>query len=1014
MNIASYAIKRKTVTIALTLAFVISGFFSYIDLPRLEDPEFTIKQALVVTSYSGASPVQVEEQVTDILETAIQKMPQVKQVTSVSQSGRSIITVSMQEHFDKHSLPDVWTILRAKVSDAAVNLPSGVQQPRVIDDFGDVYGFLYALTGDGFSQKEIYEYAKHLRNEILLMDGVGKVDLWGVQQEAIYIDVSQTQLAAVNRNINDLKGFLAAQDSIASAGHVKVGSEYVRIQSSNAINAVSDLENLLVLDTNDTAVYLKDVAEVSREYVEPFTQLMRINGQAAIGLAISTASGANVVELGHDIKTLLNEVHKSIPIGLEAKPVVLQDEAVNSAINGFISSLLQAVLIVFIVLLVFMGLRAGFIIGFVLVVTVVITFSAMQVMGLALERISLGALIIALGMLVDNAIVVCEGMQTRIKQGEDRLYSAVTVVKQNQWPLLGATCIAILAFSAIGLSEEAVGEYCRSLFLVILSSLTISWVVALTLTPLLCFWLLPDRDETSQHSEEYDPYQSVFFVKYRQVLEFVLRHRAMTLAVALSILIASFYAFGFVQKAFFPKSTMPYFMVHYWLPEGTDIRQTSSDVEQLDGWLGSLEGVSSVTSFVGDGAPRFVLVYSPEKPNSSYGMLLVKVDDYKKVDALIPTVARYLDQHFLDAEPKIQKFDLGPSPQSSIEVRFSGEDELVLRGLAEQVKRILKDANALSVRDSWRQRTKSIEPIFLEQQASLVDVSRSDLNSALQTSYGGSSVGVYREGNDLLPIYSRIKEDGARDASDLMNIQVWSSRSSTYVPVSQVVEKFNIAWIDSLIQRRDRKRTITIGAEPEFGVLPSYLFERVKEEVDTIVLPAGYERSWGGEHESSNDAQQSLFAGIAISFVIMILISILLFNSLRQPAIIWAVVPFSLAGVSFGLLITGLPFGFMALLGFLSLSGMLIKNVIVLLEQISIEEQEGRDKYQATLNAAVSRVRPVMLAAATTVLGMIPLLSDAFFSAMAVAIMAGLSVASILTLILVPVLFTLAYSVKTS
>ncbi len=1012
MNLAEYAIKRKTITIALTVSIVIAGIISYFNLPRLEDPEFTIKDALIITRYPGASPTEVEQQVTDLLETEIQKLSQVDQVTSISKAGQSIITVSMLEKYGKDTLPDIWTILRAKIRDISVNLPPGAQQPQVVDDFGDVYGFVYALTGDGFSHKEMYEYAKYLRKELLLVDGVGKVDLWGVQEEAIYIDVSQSFLSSINRNLLDLSQLFSSHNSIAPAGHIKVGPDYIRVQSNSALSAVKDIENLFILNENGSSIYLKDVAKVTRDYVKPSNRIMSYNGAPAIGLSISNSSGENVVEIGRLIQEKMMELHNDIPLGLEAHPVILQDEAVNKAIDGFLSSLIQAVIIVFVVLLLFMGFRTGLIIGFVLVVTVVITFNTMLFMGIALERISLGALIIALGMLVDNAIVICEGMQVRIKQGKDRLESAILVVSQNQWPLFGATAIAILAFSSIGLSQNATGEYCRSLFVVILFSLIISWILALTLTPLLCYWFLPGNESSSEGRDK-NPYDGLFFRKYRESLVFCLHHRWPTVGVTFALLILAGYGFGFVQQSFFPKSTMPYFMVHYWLPEGSDIRTTASDVKKIENHLTSLDGVESVTSFVGEGAPRFVLVYSPEKTNSSYAYMLVKMDNYKKIDGMVDSMSSYLRATFPRAEPKVQKFNSGPAPKSSIEVRFSGRNEKVLRQLSVQAQDIMRNANAEAVRDNWRQQVKVIDPMYSEQRGSFSGVPRSDLNSALEMNYTGKPVGVYREGNELLSIYARLDSSGERSVSDIGNIQVWSSSGQTYIPIMQVVETFKTRWTDSQIQRRDRKRTITVGAEPKNGVLPSFIMSKIQHDIDAIELPPGYERTWGGELESSSEAQSSLFVGIIVSLAVMMLISVLLFNSLRQPAIIWSVVPFSVIGVSIGLLVTGLPFGFMALLGFLSLSGMLIKNVIVLLEQIVIEQKEGKDDYSAVIDSAISRSRPVLMAAGTTVLGMIPLAGDAFFAAMAVTIMSGLAFASILTLIIVPVIYTLVYSVDT-
>jgi multidrug efflux pump subunit AcrB len=606
-------------------------------------------------------------------------------------------------------------------------------------------------------------------------------------------------------------------------------------------------------------------------------------------------------------------------------------------------------------------------------------------------------------------------MLVRIKQGKDRLEAAAEVVKQNKWPLFGATGIAILAFSSIGLSQDATGEFCRSLFIVILYSLLISWLVALTLTPLLCYWFLPGPKALEDESpDSSDPYDTKLYRWYKSVLITAVSHRYKVILGSVATLFIALYSFGFVAQSFFPKSSMPYFMVHYWLPEGTDIRTTEDDIEQISDFLTAQPEIKSATGFIGEGAPRFILVYAPELTNSSYGMMLVHVNDYRDIDKLLPRVETYLAENYPNAEPKLQKFSVGPSPQSSVEVRISGRDPKELRRLSQAVQNIIREQGGQAIRDNWRQRIKTIEPQFSERQASFSGVTRSDVNQALALNSTGTNVGLYREGNDLIPIYARLANAEDDDISDLVNIQVWSGLAQSYVPILQVVDNFKTTWSDARVQRWDRKPTITVGAEPKEGVLAGELIARIKGPIEALELPIGYELEWGGELESSSDAQGSLVNGIIISLSVMVIISILLFNSLRQPFIIWAVVPFAIIGVTAGLLITGLPFGFMSLLGFLSLMGMLIKNVIVLLEQAVIDERDGMGKYDAIIHAAVSRARPVIMAAGTTVLGMIPLLTDAFFSSMAVTIMAGLAIASLATLVLVPALFAAVYNVKST
>jgi len=1050
MSIAVYAIQKKTVTWVMTFVLLIGGALSFQGLSRLEDPEFSIKDAVVVTAYPGASPEEVEREVTDVIETEIQRLSQLDSLESISKAGLSTITVSIQDSYDKEALPAVWEQLRRKINDVQPKLPPGVGVPKVIDDFGDVFGLLYAITGDGYSFQELNEFAKLLKKELLLVDGVAKIDLWGVQDEAIYVEFSTSRMSQLGIRPAEIAQALSAQNTVVAAGNVLVGDELLRIDSTGAINAVEDISNLIIRKQDgksaSTLIYLKDIAEVKREYIQPASRLLLHNGVPAISLGASVVSGGNVVDMGYALQTRLDEIMAATPIGLEVHPISLQHEAVTLAIDNFLVSLQQAVAIVVVVLLLFMGFRSGLIIGAVLLVTVVGTFILMDLEEVALQRISLGALVIALGMLVDNAIVVTEGMLVKIKAGADRLSAAREVVAQTMWPLLGATVIAILAFAAIGVSQDSTGEFCRSLFQVMMFSLLLSWVTAITVTPLFCAAFLPgpkaddsnggaisdgttDNAVVSNHERSGnntsdnktssnnknsgdDAYSGAIFVAYRNFLATCIRFRWFTLVFMVALLFASIWGFMQLKGSFFPASTMPKYMLHYWLPQGTDIRTTQADVEKISAYLLQDERIDYVDSFIGAGAPRFILTYSPEKDYSSYAFIMVSVKNYEDINDLMIEQEAYIQQNYPDALPRLQKFALGPSPKNSVEARFSGPDPVVLRQLSEQAKAIYREAGGLVVKDDWREKVKKIRPVFSEQKANFAGVTRSDLNKVLQAFSDGAALGIYREGDELLPIYWRASPQDRQDVSQLRNLQVWSAATGQVVPIEQVVSDFKVAWEDALIIRRDRTTTITAGAEPPFGKLPSELFSIIRNDIESIPLPDGYNMEWGGEFEGSSDAQAALAGGLPISIALMILISIVLFNNLRMPLIIWLTVPLAIIGVAWGLLGTNQSFGFMPLLGFLSLTGMLIKNAIVLLDEINVNVALGKEPLLATLDSAVSRARPVMMAAGTTVLGMIPLLADDFFIGMAVTIMAGLTFASILTLIVVPVLYTVFYRVK--
>ncbi len=1008
MNLAEHAIHKKTVTLMVVFLLIGGGFLSYENLGRLEDPEFTIKEALIVTRYPGASPTEVEEEVTDIIETAVQQMGQLEKVTSVSRTGLSIVTVEMKDKYDKHTLPQVWDELRRKVGDAQGQLPPGAGPSVVNDDFGDVYGIFFAITGDGYSYREIKDYADDLRRELLLVKDVAKVELYGVQQEVVYVEMSRSRMAELGVSQQAIYNTLDQQNTVSPAGQVKVGSEYIRIAPTGTFESVEEIGQLLVHGgKSDSFITLGDVAEITRGYAEPPQTMMRFNGQPALGLGISTVSGGNVVKVGEAIRKRLDELDANRPIGMELGIVSYQSESVKKSVNSFILNLAEALAIVIGVLMIFMGLRSGFLIGVILLLTVCATFIFMNIYHINLQRISLGALIIALGMLVDNAIVVTEGILINIQKGKDRIQAAAQTVSQTMWPLLGATVVAVFAFSGIGFAPGGVGEFCRSLFQVILISLMMSWLLAVTVTPLFCTMLLTAKPGT----EEKDLYGGLLFRAYKKFLIVCLNWRKLTCALMIGLLGLSIYGFGFVKDSFFPSSTRPQFMIDYWRVEGSHILETAKDMETIERYLMSMEEVASVASFIGSGATRFTLVYSPEKPDTAYGQLLVTVKDYQSIDPVLPKVQEFLREKFPDAEPKTKKFVLGPGGGAKIKVRFRGPDPTILRQLSARAQALMHgDSVSKDVRDNWRQRVKVIRPQFTEAKARRVGISRPDLNRAMEMSFSGLMVGVYREENKLIPIISRPPEAERVSVDNMNDLQIGSPMTGKMVPISQLVSEDRIEWEDAIIHRRNRMRTITAECDPKAG-LASPLFNRLRPQIEAMELPLGYDMEWGGEYEDSTEAQEKLGSILPLSFLAMIVTVICLFNALRQPLIIFLSVPLSIIGVTAGLLLTGQPFSFMALLGFLSLTGMLIKNAIVLIDQIDLEIQEGKKPFLAVVESSVSRVRPVSMAAVTTVLGMIPLLFDAFFIDMAVTIMFGLSFATVLTLIVVPVLYTIFFRI---
>jgi multidrug efflux pump subunit AcrB len=1011
MNIAQLFIERRVITLVLTVVMLGAGLVSYQGLSRLEDPEFTIKDALVVTPYPGASAAEVEAEVSDRLEKAVQKMGQLERVVSKSDRGLSTLTVTIKDKYDKSSLPQVWDELRRKVSDAQRELPPGSGSSLVLDDYGDVYGIFIAITGDGYSYAEVKDVVDMLRRELLLVEDVGKIDTFGERTEAIYVELNRDRMSQLGISPDVIINELRHKNLVTDSGRATVGSEFITLNPTGTIKQVKQFESILISSSGSEQIYLDDVATVRRGYVEPQDHMIRYDGMPAIGLGISTVSGGNVVTMGEALRQRVAELKSQMPIGIEPGPVSVQSDAVDTAIKGFVLSLLEAVGIVIVVLLLFMGLRSGMLIGFVLLLTIAGTFIFLSPMQVALERISLGALIIALGMLVDNAIVVVDGILVRLQKGEDAKFAAIEVVKRTATPLFGATIIAILAFAAIGTSDDSTGEFCRSLFQVVLVSLLLSWVTAVTVTPLLCVMFLK---KPAQGAAIKDPYSGGFYTLYKGLLRVCIRMKALSIIVVIGVFVAALWGFQFVDRSFFPPSTRPQIMVDVWLPQGTHIDETRKLVESVEGYVLNQEGVTHVSSLIGKGGLRFLLTYTPEKLNSAYAQLLVDVDDPVIIDALLVNIENYLQQTYPDVLGYTSKFQLGPGSTGKIQARLSGPDRNVLRELTSEVQSILHaDANAKAIRTDWRQRVKTVRPIVAEEQANLNGITRADIAHVLMGGFQGERVGVYREGDLLLPIIMRAEEAERSNIKSLYNLQIWSRAAGAMIPLRQVVSGFETVYEDEIIMRRNRKPTITVFADPIAGPATK-LFARVRPQIEAIDLPEGYELEWGGEYEDSGKAQAGLAASIPMFVMAMILITIMLFNSLRQPLIIWLVVPLAVIGVTVGLLSTHQPFGFMSLLGFLSLMGMLIKNAIVLIDEINLQSGEGKDLMSAIIDSGVSRLRPVGMAASTTALGMIPLLFDAFFVAMAITIIAGLMFATLLTMVVVPVLYATFYKTESA
>ena len=1010
MRLFEAALKnRLSLVITICLIFF-AGWHAHQNIARFEDPEFVIRSAKIFTQYPGGSPVEVALEISEPLETALQQLQELETISSKSSAGLSEITVQVKFEFTKSKaeLEVFWAKLRNKIRDAAPSLPREALTPVIKDDFGDIYGMLYFVSGEDYSPAELRRYAKQLQKELLQVKNVAKVQLQGEQDEAIFVEISAENRAVLGVNLQKLYDILAQQNSVVEAGSVVIGDQRLVIDPSGAIDSVEAIKNLLVSTAADgKVIYLKDIANIYRDYQTPAKKIIHYQGQPAIALGVATVAGENVVVVGKAVDDKLAETLSRRPLGMEVSEYYHQGKTVESSIEHFIINVVTALFIVLLSLLVFMGRSAALIVALVLALTVSATFASMELAGMPIHRVSLGAMILALGMMVDNAVVVVEAIFVGLVEGgggkQSRMNIVSGVIKETRWPLLVATMVGVIAFAPIGFAPGRTAEYAGDLFTVVMIALLFSWLFAMTVTPLACHVFFRNQLVLRKAPEK-----SVILSVYKPLVYWVLSHRWWVIILVSLLFCLSVFGFQSVNKGFFPQSTTPQMVVDYWLPEGAKIERTEQDMLKIEAYVRGLDGVSAVQTLVGGGGIRYMLTYRPESRNSAYGQLLVRVDDYRVIDGLLAEVRSYIETQFPEGQAKTWRFVLGPVGGAMIEAEFSGPDATVLRRLANEAKAAMfADGGALSIRDDWRQPVGVIEPIYSEIRGRRAGVSRKDLADALLNYYSGQVVGEYREGDDLIAILSRMPESKTASVSDIKNIQVLSAVSGKMVPIAQVTDGFRTTWRDGNIRSKNRVFTIKVQADSHPDELTSVLLQRIAPPIEAIVLPDGYDFRWGGEAEVSEQANNELMQTLPMALLAMVLVVVFLFGKLRQPLIVWLVVPLGVIGVVFGLLVTGISLEYIGMIGFISLSGLLIQNAIILVDRIDLEIASGKARLDAIVDSTVSRFRPVVLGSFTTAFGVIPLFFDAFFQSLAVVIFFGLSFATLLTLLVVPALYAI-------
>lgn len=1014
MNITKWAINNKNTVLIFSIIIILGGISAYTQLGKLKNPTFTIQTALVVTEFPGASAREVERLVTDPLEKAVQAMGQLKHVRSRSEAGRSTLFVDIKDDNPPSAMPQIWTDLRERIRDAQNHLPSGAGPSDVVDHFGRSYGILLALTGEGYSMRELRHYANFMKKRLKKCDDAQGVTIFGIQEERIVLEISHERLAALHMDLAQIHKAIKAQNYMTDYGHLNAGDHRIRIHPTGNFERVEDIQNIVLGGRPDGAfLRLGDVMDVRREYVDPPQVLFRMNGEPALAIGISTVKDGNTVVLGDSVKKAVKSLTAQMPAGLHVSIVNFQADVVMESINTFIVALLQAIGIVLGVLLIALGYRSAIVITNGLIFNICATFIVMLFFGIDLQMVSLCALIIALGMLVDDSVVVTDNTLVRIdEKGLSKEQAGIDAARETAFPQLIATFIAVCSFLPMAMAKSSLGEYCKSLTFVVAIALGVSWLQAMTVVPVLSGRLLKVKKKKGNKA----PYSSFLYRIYLTLLRPALRHRFAAIGVMLGVFALAYYAFNFIPYALMNKADRPQYKVDYWLPEGTRIHKTDRDIKIIEAELMSWPEIESVAATVGSGPPRFMLGFTPEQANIAYGNMIIKVKDKTKVPELIQRTQAYMAAHFPESDARASEFIPGGMPNFLIQARISGDDPRELRQLAGKVKRIMLDTPGTEeVEMNWRNQVPVWEPEFNQAGGGLRDVDREDVATTVRWLTEGTPWNEYRGDKHLMPIVVRTPKREDHSIRDLAGIPVADLEQTHKTPLGSVMNKGRVVMENPIIHHYDRMRTITVRSNPEPGVNCAALRKEIARKITSqVTFPFGYDLAWGGLYETSQESNNSLNAQFPLAMTLMIMAVILLFNGVRNPLIVILSLPLCIVGVVAALLISGKPFGFMPLFGIYALIGMIIRNAVILIQEMNerIADKQGRDRFDAVVRASLTRVRPVLITACCTSFGMIPLVTNPMFGSMAVTIMGGLLVGTLITLIFIPVLYTLFFRIS--
>lgn len=1037
MNITEYALKNKAFVYFFVFVLVAGGIYAFFTMSKLEDPAITVKQALVVTAFPGATSYQVELEVTDVLEKSIRSMGDLDHVESHSMDDVSMILVELKSTVPLQQLQQNWDILRRKVMNVQAQLPSGAQASVVYDDFGDVYGMFYAMTSDGFGYQEMMDYAQLVRRTMLDVKGVSRVDIYGERQSCIDIEILEDKMANLGVYPAELILTLNAQNKTVYSGYFNSGEKRMRIGVEGDFRSIDDIRNLLVRGHEKDEIRLGDVTRITQGYVGPQREGLLFDTLPAVAISIAMEQGGNILDLGKAVDRKLAELQQEIiPAGIGFEKVFFQPARVQSAINVFMINLLESVAIVILVVMLAMGFRSGYIIGIGLVVVVLGSFVILYLMHGTLQRVSLASFIVAMGMLVDNAIVVVDGILVDLRRGVPKPAALVNITKKTAWPLLGATTIGIFTFLPIFLSPDTTGEYVRDLFIVLAVSLWLSWILAMAYVPIQAGRGLKPKNKPVRDA---DLYKGSVYRRFRSVLRFSVHYRWGVLGTVVLLLLASVWAYRFIRQGFFPDLSYNQLYIEYKMPYGTNPESVKKDLASMVSYLKNQPEVTHVTTSLGGTPSRYNLVRTVAEPALSYGELIVDFTSPGTLKKNLPRLQEYLSSHYPQGYVRMKQYNL-MYMDFPIQLMISGPDPAVLKDLCRQVGDIMRgDSSVMLVTDNWGPETPSLNVEYYQQAARIANLSREDVSLALLAATDGMPVGSYYEGDHSLPIFLKSVDKDGRRLGQLNNIPVWSMLPSVdalnpetvkelmngmitqddllneligATPLTQASNGVEMNWSVPVVRRYNGQRSIAVQCNNVPGVTAAEARDNLLPKIASIRIPVGYTTEWQGEYLASTQSKGYLFMNVPVAIVLVLAILIALFRDFKKPLMILLCLPLAIIGVVAGMLLAGKEFGFVAIVGALGLVGMMIKNGVVLVDEADIQIRSGKEPFLALLDASSSRFRPVLLAAMTTILGMIPLVNDDMFGALAVTIMGGLFIGTVSTLVILPVLYSLFFKIK--